>query len=218
METRPINFSANRLNSSSFLIKNLLDLCKTSGESKHRSEPSSRQSSLLERQEVTTTGNKSFNKVQQDAHNHLVKSSSGNLKSGNLYKKNSCKICHNQREQFQAHVVDLRVDRTLSAGKGCSRDDCNILSGLKEDMRTGRQVNQRQQQQSSLKQSGKISAPNKRHRIRTMFSDWQLASLEWRFAKNKYLTASDRTRIATMLQLNQLQVKTWFQVSWIINN
>lgn len=59
-------------------------------------------------------------------------------------------------------------------------------------------------------------AHEKRHRTRTMFSDWQLASLEWRFAKNKYLTASDRTRIAKMLQLNQLQVKTWFQVSRLL--
>lgn len=48
---------------------------------------------------------------------------------------------------------------------------------------------------------------------RTMFSQWQLASLEWRFARNKYLTTSDRKRIAKVLELNQVQVKTWFQVS-----
>lgn len=50
-------------------------------------------------------------------------------------------------------------------------------------------------------------------RNRTMFSDWQLSGLEWRFARNKYLTTNDRVRIAKLLDLNQLQVKTWFQVS-----
>jgi len=50
-------------------------------------------------------------------------------------------------------------------------------------------------------------------RQRTMFSEWQLAMLEWRFARNKYLTTGDRLKVARLLQLNQLQVKTWFQVS-----
>lgn len=52
-----------------------------------------------------------------------------------------------------------------------------------------------------------------RQRKRTLFADWQLASLEWRFARNKYLTSDDRLRVARTLQLDQLQVKTWFQVS-----
>ena len=50
-------------------------------------------------------------------------------------------------------------------------------------------------------------------RNRTMFSEWQLNELEWRFIRNKYLITSDRIRVAKMLNLNQLQVKTWFQVS-----
>lgn len=50
-------------------------------------------------------------------------------------------------------------------------------------------------------------------RTRTMFSEWQLSELEWRFERNKYLITSDRHRIAKLLQLDQLQVKTWFQVS-----
>lgn len=55
----------------------------------------------------------------------------------------------------------------------------------------------------------------KRNR-RTMFSEWQLSSLEWRFARNKYLTTTDRKHIAKLLSLNQLQVKTWFQVSSLL--
>lgn len=61
-------------------------------------------------------------------------------------------------------------------------------------------------------QAGRNSTRLKR-RTRTSFSDWQLASLEWRFARNKYLTTSDRIKVAKMLKLDQLHVKTWFQVS-----
>ena len=50
-------------------------------------------------------------------------------------------------------------------------------------------------------------------RTRTMFNEWQLGELEWRFSRNKYLITSDRHRIAKLLNLDQLQVKTWFQVS-----
>lgn len=51
-------------------------------------------------------------------------------------------------------------------------------------------------------------------RSRTLFSDWQLACLEWRFTRNKYLTSSDRRKVAELLHLRQVQVKTWFQVSF----
>lgn len=50
-------------------------------------------------------------------------------------------------------------------------------------------------------------------RSRTLFADWQLKSLEFRFARNKYLTTADRVKVARVLGLEQLQVKTWFQVS-----
>jgi len=49
-------------------------------------------------------------------------------------------------------------------------------------------------------------------RGRTTFSQFQLHNLEWRFERNKYLTTGDRLRLANELKLNQLQVKTWFQV------
>jgi hypothetical protein len=64
--------------------------------------------------------------------------------------------------------------------------------------------NQQQQQDEQVKS---------RRRTRTMFSDWQLGELEWRFSRNKYLITSDRHRLAKLLSLDQMQVKTWFQVS-----
>lgn len=62
-------------------------------------------------------------------------------------------------------------------------------------------------------QHQRASSDRTRRRTRTMFSEWQLSELEWRFHRNKYLITSDRFRIAKLLGLDQLQVKTWFQVS-----
>ena len=48
-------------------------------------------------------------------------------------------------------------------------------------------------------------------RRRTAFSGWQLACLEQRFSSAKYLTASERTCLASLLRLTDIQVKTWYQ-------
>lgn len=102
-------------------------------------------------------------------------------------------------------VVDLRVNKPINiVEQHCFRFQIGV--GIET-------AGSKSIKQSSSDANEQVAAEEKRQRTRTMFSDWQLASLEWRFAKNKYLTASDRTRIAKMLQLNQLQVKTWFQVS-----
>lgn len=55
-----------------------------------------------------------------------------------------------------------------------------------------------------------------RARARTLFTERQLAALEWRFARNKYLTSADRNKLASTLSLRQVQVKTWFQVSGFV--
>ena len=48
-------------------------------------------------------------------------------------------------------------------------------------------------------------------RRRTAFSGWQLACLEQRFSSAKYLTANERTCLASLLRLTDIQVKTWYQ-------
>lgn len=73
-------------------------------------------------------------------------------------------------------------------------------------------VGAKKQSEQSKSNEEKKQIARRRSR-RTMFSEWQLASLEWRFVRNKYLTTTDRKHIAKLLALNQLQVKTWFQVS-----
>lgn len=52
---------------------------------------------------------------------------------------------------------------------------------------------------------------NKIRRRRTAFTSGQLKSLEEKFRCKKYLTISERTRLANNLNLTDTQVKTWFQ-------
>lgn len=48
-------------------------------------------------------------------------------------------------------------------------------------------------------------------RSRTVFTELQLLGLEKKFESNKYLSTAERTELANILHLTQLQVKTWYQ-------
>ena len=48
-------------------------------------------------------------------------------------------------------------------------------------------------------------------RKRTSYNRMQLLELEREFQTKKYLTAKERLRTAARLQLDELQVKVWFQ-------
>lgn len=67
----------------------------------------------------------------------------------------------------------------------------------------------------SYDSSGDESAGNdsvkKRRRGRVRFTDRQVELLEARFVQDQYLPAMERTHLATVVGLNESQVKTWFQ-------
>ncbi|PIO23814.1 hypothetical protein AB205_0058440 [Aquarana catesbeiana] len=48
-------------------------------------------------------------------------------------------------------------------------------------------------------------------RMRTAFNSQQICKLEEMFKKQRYLGASERKKLASCLQLSEIQVKTWFQ-------
>lgn len=54
--------------------------------------------------------------------------------------------------------------------------------------------------------------PPKRKKPRTSFTRIQVAELEKRFHKQKYLASAERAALARGLKMTDAQVKTWFQV------
>ena len=54
-------------------------------------------------------------------------------------------------------------------------------------------------------------APPKRKKPRTAFSRQQVAELEKRFHRQKYLASAERSSLAKQLKMTDAQVKTWFQ-------
>ncbi|KAG9470182.1 hypothetical protein GDO78_018678 [Eleutherodactylus coqui] len=48
-------------------------------------------------------------------------------------------------------------------------------------------------------------------RMRTAFTPQQICKLEEMFKKQRYLGASERNKLASTLQMSEIQVKTWFQ-------
>lgn len=146
------------------------------------------------------------------------------------------------RLEPQDEIIDLRVDRKkLVEAAGLVRllDSAGLNFNLNFNLNLNQTPGAESQvcvapdhQNAALKpmgqreagdsgaKSAETSLKSAGHRLerlarrnRTVFSEWQLSELEWRFTRNKYLITSDRIRVAKLLNLNQLQVKTWFQVS-----
>ncbi|NXV91595.1 VEX1 protein, partial [Calonectris borealis] len=57
-------------------------------------------------------------------------------------------------------------------------------------------------------EAGGVAAPG---RPRTKFSAAQLQELERSFREQRYIGASEKRRLAAVLNLSQSQIKTWFQ-------
>ena len=51
----------------------------------------------------------------------------------------------------------------------------------------------------------------RKRKLRTVFTEKQLEGLETKFADKKYLSVPDRMELASLLELSETQVKTWFQ-------
>ncbi|XP_060623020.2 homeobox protein vent1-like [Anolis sagrei] len=59
--------------------------------------------------------------------------------------------------------------------------------------------------------SPQSSSISPRRRLRTAFSLEQISTLESAFQRHRYLGAAQRRKLATKMQLSEVQIKTWFQ-------
>ncbi|OCT71635.1 homeobox protein vent1-like [Xenopus laevis] len=69
----------------------------------------------------------------------------------------------------------------------------------------------RSSQENDTEQMEKSPKSDLQRRLRTAFTPQQITKLEQAFNKQRYLGASERKKLATSLQLSEIQVKTWFQ-------
>ncbi|KAJ7324113.1 hypothetical protein JRQ81_017133 [Phrynocephalus forsythii] len=60
-------------------------------------------------------------------------------------------------------------------------------------------------------ESGSGGRSTSSRRLRTAFSLEQISTLESSFKRHKYLGAAERRKLATKMQLSEVQIKTWFQ-------
>lgn len=65
--------------------------------------------------------------------------------------------------------------------------------------------------QINSEQPMKITKTNRSKRMRTIFTQEQLDRLELEFQKQQYMVGSERYYLANELNLNEIQVKIWFQ-------
>ncbi|KAG8544546.1 hypothetical protein GDO81_022296 [Engystomops pustulosus] len=65
--------------------------------------------------------------------------------------------------------------------------------------------------QDDVDHGGNSPKSEMQRRMRTAFTSQQICKLEEMFKKQRYLGASERKKLASSLQLSEIQVKTWFQ-------
>lgn len=112
--------------------------------------------------------------------------------------------------------VHLFIYHLLKAGESSDTDeespDLNGRShGCKKNPMKLERCTEKQKVNGTLNKTEEIETQKNRKKTRTVFSRHQIFYLESAFDAKRYLSSTERSEIASTLNLTETQVKVWFQ-------
>ncbi|CAH8533915.1 unnamed protein product [Schistosoma bovis] len=161
---------------------------------------------------------------------HLKMNENDSLKSNNSVNNNTIttNTTHNSNDSSNDSAINNNNNHNHTVNSDDMSDTSNIhnlsipsnsaldalihmttstMQQLKHDGDFSDELNE----SSTIQFYNKVSQTRKRRKTRTTFSNCQLNELENNFNRQRYLTPTDRDRIAKHLGLTNTQVITWFQ-------
>lgn len=131
----------------------------------------------------------------------------------NSYKQNSFDSSSYVKSSFKSFTIDSILNDKSSYNSSLSMSSCAIANRNKENsqplQRDLKNDNYEIESKNEIKTKKSRSRGNKR--IRTIFTQDQLDKLENEFMRQQYMVGTERYYLANELNLNEAQVKIWFQ-------
>uniref|UniRef100_A0A671M2D5 Homeobox protein Nkx-3.1-like n=1 Tax=Sinocyclocheilus anshuiensis TaxID=1608454 RepID=A0A671M2D5_9TELE len=109
-------------------------------------------------------------------------------------------------------LTSFFIEDILSLKEGKKDDSCKSESDRadnSEDVSVCRSPEDRSESSADLAGGG--GGGGKKKRSRAAFTHLQVLELEKKFSRQRYLSAPERTHLASALHLTETQVKIWFQ-------
>ncbi|XP_040294201.1 homeobox protein pv.1-like [Bufo bufo] len=111
----------------------------------------------------------------------------------------------------QGNFVQCGVSSTTTPDKGWGSADESTPSCSEDESEPAGSHSPGSGLQEDVDHGGTSPKGEMQRRMRTAFRPQQICKLEEMFKKQRYLGASERNKLASSLQLSEIQVKTWFQ-------
>ncbi|XP_056385342.1 homeobox protein pv.1-like [Hyla sarda] len=111
----------------------------------------------------------------------------------------------------QENCLQYVVSSTTTSPKGWESADDSTTSCSEDESEQARSHSPESGLQEDIDHGGTSPKSDMQRRMRTAFTSQQICKLEEMFKKQRYLGASERKKLASSLQLSEIQVKTWFQ-------